>query len=76
LLALFRGEVSPAAVVVGRSRSWRTRTDASTFNLFEYFHPLRRPERFLALYRGLLAREPKELVKVGGTASRRPPPFR
>ena len=67
LLALFRGEFGPSGICFGRHRRWclldggtPTIEDA----LWMYQHPLRRPDRFLALYRRLLASEPAEVPRV------------
>jgi hypothetical protein len=59
LLALLRGEVSPTALSFARSRV--VNRDPRVFplllngELFMYAHPLRMPERFLALYRRVVA---------------------
>jgi hypothetical protein len=59
LLATLRAEISSFALGFGRYRGWNANPDAFHFTLstrlFEYAHPLRQPERFLALYRRTLA---------------------
>jgi hypothetical protein len=56
LLAVFRGELAPSAITFGRSRSWSflpARCRIHWGELWIYAHPLRRPDRFLHLYRSL-----------------------
>jgi hypothetical protein len=58
LLAVLRGEAPPSAIVFGRGRSWNAlpeRCDIGWTELWSFCHPLRWPERFLALYRRLFA---------------------
>ena len=58
LLAVFRGELAPSAITFGRARSWNAlpaRCPIDWGELWLYCHPLRRPDRFLRLYRRLLA---------------------
>jgi hypothetical protein len=57
LLALFRGELAPSAISFGRSRVWNAlpeRCFVGRNELWLYCHPLRRPDRFLRLYREML----------------------
>jgi len=55
-LAICRGELGPHAIPFGRGRVWKAggRLHASFRDFCLYFHPLRRPARFLRLYRRLL----------------------
>lgn len=59
LLALLRGELAPSALCwAGRMRYWNAhaqRLRVSPSELWRFAHPLRRPQRMLALYRRLLA---------------------
>jgi len=59
LLAAVRGDLAPTAIVFGRNRSWSHQPRALSINgadlFWSFFHPLRRPARFLDLYRRLLA---------------------
>lgn len=56
-LALLRGELAPTAVAFGCARSWcfDARLTSALFRFWWLFHPLRSPDAFLRLYRGLLA---------------------
>ena len=56
LLAVCRGELAPSAIIFGRGRVWSAMPDRCPMSfreLCQYFHPLRRPEQFLALYRSM-----------------------
>ncbi len=67
LLGLFRGEFGSTAVTFGRSRTWSFMPKVvplSPFELWRFFHPLRRPRSFLSLYRTLLGREPATVPRV------------
>ena len=59
LFALLRGELAPSALCwAGRMRYWNAhaqRLRVSPSELWRFAHPLRRPQRMLALYRRLLA---------------------
>jgi hypothetical protein len=68
-LAICRGELGSSAIPFGRGRVWNARPERCMVSFREfclYFHPLRRPELFLKLYRTLLQREPsiEPLVKT------------
>jgi len=62
LLAVLRAEVSANTLLFGRSRIWCARPEvfgvSLASDLLVYCHPLRHPERFLALYRRVLAEQP------------------
>lgn len=69
LLAVFRGEIGVGAILFGRGRAWSAFPEAcevSFHALWMYSHPLRRPDRALALYRRLRdAAAPSATVRVG-----------
>src|SRR5262249_46587280 len=68
LLALLRGEVASTALLFARCRHWNACPDVLGFDLdhflVEYAHPLRQPERFLALYRKILAGLPPAAGRI------------
>lgn len=68
LLAFFRAEISVVSLSFGRSRQWNANPLAVPNNvntiLFEYVHPLRHPERFLELYRRVLAGLPEDVTRI------------
>ena len=73
LLAAFRGEVGPMAIAFGRGRTWSFAPEKLPVQLsllWNYFHPLRRTESFLALYRRLLALEPPHVPQVPAASNR------
>lgn len=74
LLAVLRGELGPTAILFGRSRLWCTVPERFDITLdaplWMYANPLRRPERFLALYRQMLAAEPAGVPRVPSRSER------
>ncbi len=67
LLAAFRAEFGPAAIAFGRGRGWSFAPEQVPGDLgllWSYFNPLRRTESYLALYRRLLALEPRRVPQV------------
>ncbi len=68
LLALLRAEVSANTLLFGRSRMWNANPSAFGLtlpgDLLLYAHPLRHPERFLALYRSVHAAQPEAPVRI------------
>jgi hypothetical protein len=68
LLALLRGEVASTTLLFARCRHWNASPELLGFDfdryLVEYAHPLRMPERFLALYRRVLAALPDQPPRV------------
>jgi hypothetical protein len=61
LLAIGRGELGSTAIPFGRGRVWNSAPERCMVSFREfcvYFHPLRRPDIFLELYRALLRRQP------------------
>ncbi len=68
LLATLRGELAPTAVCFGRARLWCTLPEKFDLTLdgplWMYANPLRRPDRFLALYQQLLAAEPAGTPRI------------
>lgn len=72
LLALFRGEFGPTGLAFGRGLSWSqpSMIPVRVTLLWNYFHPLRRPEAFLGLYRRLLRRDGDVSPTVRGVEPR------
>ena len=68
LLAVLRGELGPTAMLFGRARQWCTLPDKFDLTLdgplWMYANPLRRPDRFLALYREIVAAEPSDAPRI------------
>jgi hypothetical protein len=74
LLEFLRGRLAPSALMFGRLLRWRgageNLTPAIDRAIWLYGHPLRRPDRYLELYRSIYAREPAETPKVRGRAKK------
>jgi hypothetical protein len=72
LLALLRGEIASTSLLFARCRHWNASPELLGFDfdlyLIEYAHPLRQPQRFLALYRRILASLPDTPVKIARRA--------
>jgi hypothetical protein len=68
LLALFRAEIASPSLALARSRHFNTEVQLFDLDLFlmEYAHPLRHPERFLGLYRKVLAAQKATEPRVRG----------
>ena len=68
LLAVLAGEVGPTALAFGGMRSWNHLPGVVELELDAYVwrhtHPLARPERFVALYRRLLALESPDVPRI------------
>lgn len=69
LLDTFLVHHSQNTLAFGRSRTWNADPERFAFNLgrelFLYVHPLRFPDRFLALYRRAVAALPEALPRAG-----------
>jgi hypothetical protein len=68
-LAMCRGELGPIAIPFGRGRVWTASPDhfvPSFRDLCLYFHPLRRPEQFLRLYRSQVEAEERRAPQLRG----------
>jgi hypothetical protein len=66
LLALFRGELTPSALVFGRARFWNFAPQRMyhVLDLWMYFHPLQQPEMFTRIYRRLWSDEPARVPVI------------
>jgi hypothetical protein len=68
LLRVLRGKLPPSAIGFGRSRTWKAVPGAVRIGLLDllwtYAHPLRRPDRYLSLYRDLLQLESEPPCRV------------
>ncbi len=75
LLAVLRGELAPSAIWFGRSRCWSALPDRCQIDwgeLWIHCHPLRRPDRFLELYRTMLASNADATTVVRASGAGRP----
>jgi hypothetical protein len=72
LLAVLEAEMPAASLTVGRMSGWNALPERLRFDLpnllHVYCHPLRRPERFLALYRALVSGRAPEVRGRGDAA--------
>jgi hypothetical protein len=67
LAAALRGELSPSAIVFGGGRAWTYAPKLlpmDNFAIWDFFHPLRRSDRTLKLYRHVLAGEPATVPRI------------